>query len=113
LVLGEKDDSGYTRSVPVDPKMLPQDAETLKKMLVDVTAQLDRTERLLRQLLAAKTGRKRSSFHANSWRFSLPKRDWRCRSQKNATTPLTKIHQRALREQAAEDRVVASRCRGI
>ena len=38
--------------------MLPQDAETLKKMLVDVTAQLDRTERLLRQLLQAKTGRK-------------------------------------------------------
>ena len=27
-------------------------------MLVDLTAQLDRTERLLRQLLAAKTGRK-------------------------------------------------------
>jgi len=44
--------------VPVDPKTLPQDAETLKKMLVDVTAQLDRTERLLRQLLRAKTGRK-------------------------------------------------------
>jgi transposase len=42
----------------VDPKTLPQDAETLKKMLVDVTAQLDRTERLLRQLLEAKTGRK-------------------------------------------------------
>src|SRR5262249_46559712 len=39
-------------------KTLPQDAETLKKMLVDVTAQLDRTERLLRQLLEAKTGRK-------------------------------------------------------
>jgi hypothetical protein len=30
----------------------------LKKMLVDVTAQLDRTERLLRQLLQAKTGRR-------------------------------------------------------
>jgi transposase len=44
--------------VPVDPKTLPQDPETLQKMLVDVTAQLDRTERLLRQLLAAKTGRK-------------------------------------------------------
>jgi transposase len=44
--------------VPVDPKALPEDAETLKKMLVDVTAQLDRTERLLRQLLQAKTGRK-------------------------------------------------------
>jgi transposase len=44
--------------VPVDPKTLPQDAETLKRMLVDVTAQLDRSERLLRQLLQAKTGRK-------------------------------------------------------
>jgi transposase len=44
--------------VPVDPKTLPQDAETLKRMLVDVTSQLDRTERLLRQLLQAKTGRK-------------------------------------------------------
>ena len=44
--------------MPVDPKTLPQDAETLKRMLVDVTSQLDRTERLLRQLLQAKTGRK-------------------------------------------------------
>lgn len=44
--------------MPVDPKTLPPDAETLKRMLVDVTAQLDRTERLLRQLLEAKTGRK-------------------------------------------------------
>jgi transposase len=45
-------------SLPVDPNALPQDAETLKKMLVDVTAQRDRTERLLRQLLQAKTGRR-------------------------------------------------------
>jgi transposase len=44
--------------VPVDPKALPRDPDTLQKMLVDVTAQLDRTERLLRQLLQAKTGRK-------------------------------------------------------
>jgi transposase len=44
--------------VPVDPKTLPQDPETLQKMLVDLTAQLDRTERLLRQFLAARTGRK-------------------------------------------------------
>jgi len=44
--------------LPVDPKTLPEDAETLKKIVVDVTAQLDRTERLLRQLLQAKTGRK-------------------------------------------------------
>jgi transposase len=45
-------------NLPVDPKTLPEDAETLKKIVVDVTAQLDRTERLLRQLLQAKTGRK-------------------------------------------------------
>jgi transposase len=45
-------------SLPVDPKTLPEDAETLKKIVVDVTAQLDRTERLLRQLLQARTGRK-------------------------------------------------------
>jgi transposase len=45
-------------SLPVDPKTLPEDAETLKRMLVDVTSQLDRTERLLRQLLQAKTGSK-------------------------------------------------------
>lgn len=44
--------------MPVDPKTLPQDTETLKRMLVDVTAQLDRSERLLRQLLQAKTGRR-------------------------------------------------------
>jgi hypothetical protein len=50
--------------------MLPEHAQTLKKMLVDVTAQLDRTERLLRQLLAAKTRRKSEQL----WR-SL-KRSW-------------------------------------
>jgi transposase len=46
------------KTVPVDPKTLPQDPQILQKMLVDVTAQLDRTERLLRQLLASRTGRK-------------------------------------------------------
>jgi transposase len=44
--------------VPVDPKTLPQDPEKLTKMVVDLTAQLDRTERLLRQLIQAKTGRR-------------------------------------------------------
>jgi transposase len=44
--------------LPVDPKTLPQDAETLQKIVVDLTAQLDRTERLLKQLLEAKTGRR-------------------------------------------------------
>jgi transposase len=50
--------AGIISIVPVDPKTLPQDPQVLQKMLVDVTAQLDRTERLLRQLLAAKSGRK-------------------------------------------------------
>jgi transposase len=45
-------------NLPVDPKTLPEDAATLKRMLVDVTSQLDRTERLLRQFLQAKTGSK-------------------------------------------------------
>lgn len=45
-------------SLPVDPKALPGDPETLQKIIVDLTTQLDRTERLLRQLLQAKTGRK-------------------------------------------------------
>ena len=44
--------------MPVDPKTLPRDPDTLQQIVVDITAQLDRTERLLRQLLSAKTGRK-------------------------------------------------------
>ena len=76
--------------MPVDPKTLPQDAETLKRMLVDVTAQLDRTERLLRQLLQAKTGAKASSFRASSWRFLRPKRGGRSLSRKRRKTIPTK-----------------------
>jgi transposase len=44
--------------VPVDPKTLPEDARSLKQIVVDLTAQLDRSERLLRQLLMAKMGPK-------------------------------------------------------
>src|SRR6185312_15786126 len=42
--------------VPIDPKSLPKDPEILQQMLVDVTTQLDKTQRLLLQLLAAKSG---------------------------------------------------------
>jgi hypothetical protein len=42
--------------VPVDLNSLPQDPAILKQMLVDLTAQLDKTQRLLRQLVAAKSG---------------------------------------------------------
>jgi hypothetical protein len=58
FLLGGRSVSGYTQAVPVDPKTLPQDAETLQRIVVDLTVQLDRAERLLRQLLEAKTGRK-------------------------------------------------------
>lgn len=40
--------------MPIDAKSLPEDPLILKQMLVDLTAQLDKTNRLLRQLLEAK-----------------------------------------------------------
>ena len=40
--------------MPIDPKSLPQDPAILQQMLVDLTAQLDKTNKLLRQLLEAK-----------------------------------------------------------
>ena len=40
--------------MPIDAKSLPEDPAILKQMLVDVTTQLDKTNKLLRQLLEAK-----------------------------------------------------------
>lgn len=40
--------------VPVDRNSLPKDPVVLQQMLVDLTAQLDKTQRLLRQLLEAR-----------------------------------------------------------
>lgn len=51
--------------VPVDPKTLPEDPATLQKIIVDLTAQMDKqnsqlqkVERLLAQLIQAKSGRR-------------------------------------------------------
>jgi transposase len=51
--------------VPVDPKQLPRSADVLRQMVLDLIAQLDvsearriKTENLLRQLLAARSGRR-------------------------------------------------------
>jgi hypothetical protein len=51
--------------VPVDPKTLPTDPDTLRKIVVDLTAQLDtqqgrlqKVERLLEQLLAARSAKR-------------------------------------------------------
>jgi len=40
--------------VPINPQSLPQDPAILQQMIVDLTTQLDKTQRLLRQLLEAK-----------------------------------------------------------
>ena len=42
--------------MPVDRNSLPKDPAILQQMLVDLTTQLDKTQRLLSQLLAAKSG---------------------------------------------------------
>jgi hypothetical protein len=51
--------------VPIDRKQLPQSADVLQQMVLDLIAQLDaeqarriKTENLLRQLLAARSGRR-------------------------------------------------------
>ena len=51
--------------MPIDHKQLPNDAATLRRMVLDLIAQLDaeqarriKTENLLRQLLAARSGKR-------------------------------------------------------
>ena len=58
--------------VPIDHKQLPEDASLLRQMVLDLVAQLDaeqsrriKTERLLRQLLEAKSGRKSEQLSAD------------------------------------------------
>jgi len=57
--------SGTLFLVPIDQKQLPSDAATLRRMVLDLIAQLDaeqarrmKTENLLRQLLAARSGKR-------------------------------------------------------
>lgn len=55
--------------MPIDPNSLPQDPTVLKQMLVDVTGQLEKTQRLLRQLLAARTGVRSEQLSADQLRL--------------------------------------------
>jgi transposase len=55
--------------VPVDPDSLPHDPAILKQMLVDLTTQLDKTQRLLSQLLAAKSGTRSEQLSADQLRL--------------------------------------------
>jgi len=55
--------------VPVDRNSLPKDPEILQQMLVDLTTQLDQTQRLLRQLLEAKSGTRSEQLSAYQLRL--------------------------------------------
>jgi transposase len=55
--------------VPIDRNSLPEDPEILQQMLVDLTMQLDKTQRLLRQLLAAKSGTRSEQLSADQLRL--------------------------------------------
>src|SRR5277367_46109 len=55
--------------VPVDRNSLPKDPEILQQMLVDLTTQLDKTQRLLAQLLAAKSGTRSEQLNADQLRL--------------------------------------------
>jgi transposase len=55
--------------VPVDKNSLPRDPDVLQQMLIDVTTQLDKTQRLLRQLLAAKSGTRSEQITADQLRL--------------------------------------------
>jgi transposase len=55
--------------VPIDRNSLPKDPEILQQMLVDLTSQLDKTQRLLAQLLAAKSGTRSEQLSADQLRL--------------------------------------------
>lgn len=55
--------------MPIDRNSLPKDPEILQQMLVDLTQQLDQTQRLLRQLLAAKSGTRSEQLSADQLRL--------------------------------------------
>ena len=42
--------------VAIDPKKLPNDPEILQQIVVDLTRQLDKSQRLLQQLLITRSG---------------------------------------------------------
>ena len=55
--------------VPLDPASLPKDPAVLQQMLVDLTRQLDKTQRLLQQLLASRSGTRGEQLSADQLRL--------------------------------------------
>jgi hypothetical protein len=71
--------------VPIDPNSLPRDAETLRKIVVDLAEQLDRSlaeqnkyQSLLRELLEAQRNRK--SEQLSKEQLALFEAAWQVRS---------------------------------
>jgi len=55
--------------MPVDADQLPEDSNVLRQMIVDLARQLDKTQRLLQQLLAAKIGTRSEQLSADQLRL--------------------------------------------
>jgi hypothetical protein len=55
--------------VPIDRSSLPKDPEILQQMLVDLTQQLDKTQRMLQQLLTARGGSRSEQLSAEQLRL--------------------------------------------
>lgn len=55
--------------MPVDPEGLPEDSKILRQMVVDLTRQLDKTNRLLQQMIAARTGTRSEQLSADQLRL--------------------------------------------
>lgn len=73
--------------VPVDPNSLPEDPAILKQMLMDLTTQLDKTQRLLRQLLEAKSGTRSEQLSADQLRLFAQERNVAELSASKSTQP--------------------------
>ena len=55
--------------MPVDPESLPEDSKILRQIIVDLTQQLDKTNRLVQQLIAARSGTRSEQLSADQLRL--------------------------------------------
>ncbi len=74
--------------MPIDPKSLPHDPEILKQMLVDLTQQLDKTQRLLRQLLTAKSGTRSEQLSDDQLRLFAQQLGAECSKRQKQNRPM-------------------------
>ncbi|MBV8829369.1 MAG: hypothetical protein JO108_09115, partial [Acidobacteriaceae bacterium] len=55
--------------MPVDPESLPEDNKILRQIIVDLIQQLDQTNRLVQQLMAARSGTRSEQLSADQPRL--------------------------------------------